>query len=269
MPLMPVPPPGKLMLAAAVLLGAALAQAAQPSDHPSVVTAPPLRTVAAHGPLAVHLPGAQKPGARKPGAKKPQVTRTNQRTATPPANWNLQAGGKVLYLTFDDGPQPVYTPKVLAVLAKHHAHATFFVLGREAAAHPGLVETTRRAGHRIGNHTWDHPMLTKLTPARLRQEISAGVQSKCFRPPFRDTNAHVAAVAAEYHQHQVLWDVDTRDWEKPGVAHIERALVRGARPGAIFLMHDGGGNRTQTVAALDQALTQLAAQGYTFRSLPC
>ncbi|MGC4943910.1 polysaccharide deacetylase family protein [Kribbella sp. DT2] len=260
---MPVSPPGKLLLAAAVLLGAALAQAAQPADHPSAVTSPPLRTVAAHGPLAVHLPAA------KPGAKKPQVTRKNQRTAAPSANWNLQAGGKVLYLTFDDGPQPVYTPKVLAVLAKHHARATFFVLGREAAAHPALVETTRRAGHRIGNHTWDHPMLTKLSPVRLRQEISTGVKSKCFRPPFRDTNAHVAAVAGEYHQHQVLWDVDTRDWEKPGVSRIERALIRGARPGAIFLMHDGGGNRAQTVAALDQALTKLSAQGYAFRSLPC
>ncbi|GAB3836127.1 hypothetical protein GCM10028799_73200 [Kribbella italica] len=194
------------------------------------------------------------------------MTRKNQRTDAP---WTVPAGGKVLYLTFDDGPQPVYTPKVLAVLAKHHAQATFFVLGREAAAHPALVETTRRAGHHIGNHTWDHPMLTKLTPTRLRQEISTGVKSKCFRPPFRDTNAHVAAVAAQYHQHQVLWDVDTRDWEKPGVPAIERALLRGARPGAIFLMHDGGGNRAQTVAALDRALTKLSSKGYVFRSLPC
>jgi peptidoglycan-N-acetylglucosamine deacetylase len=263
MPLMPVPPPGKLMLAAAVLLGAALAQAAQPSAHPSTVAAPPMRTVAAHGPLSVHLPPS-KPST-KPQAPKPPVTRKNQRTD----NWNPPAAGRVLYLTFDDGPQPEYTPKVLAVLAKHHAQATFFVLGREAAAHPALVETTRRAGHRIGNHTWDHPMLTTLSPARLRQEISTGVQSKCFRPPFRDTNAHVAAVAAEYHQHQVLWDVDTRDWEKPGVDSIERALLRGARPGAIFLMHDGGGNRSQTVAALDRVLTKLSSRGYTFRSLPC
>ncbi|GAA1525945.1 polysaccharide deacetylase family protein [Kribbella lupini] len=257
-----VPPPGKLMLAAAVLLGAALAQAAQPADHPVTVAAPPMRPVAAHGPLAVHLADA-KPGT-KPRTTKPP-TRKHQRTDS----WNPQAGGKVLYLTFDDGPQPVYTPKVLAVLAKHHAQATFFVLGREAAAHPALVETTRRAGHNIGNHTWDHPMLTKLSPTRLRQEISAGVKSMCFRPPFRDTNAHVAAVAAEYHQHQVLWDVDTRDWEKPGVDAIERALLRGARPGAIFLMHDGGGNRSPTVAALDRALTKLSARGYTFRSLPC
>jgi peptidoglycan/xylan/chitin deacetylase (PgdA/CDA1 family) len=103
----------------------------------------------------------------------------------------------------------------------------------------------------------------------MRQEIATGVKSKCFRPPFRDTNAQVEAVAASYHQRQVLWDVDTEDWSKPGTAKILRAIMTGARPGAIILMHDGGGNRSETVAALDQALTQLTRQGYTYRSLPC
>ena len=158
---------------------------------------------------------------------------------------------------------------MLAVLARHHAKATFFVLGREAAAHPQLVELARSQGHHIGNHTWDHPMLTHLTPKRIHEEIFSGVKSKCFRPPYRDTNAAVAAVATAYHQRQVLWDVDTNDWEKPGAAKIEHEILRGARPGAIILMHDGGGTRTQTVAALDRALTQLTARGYTFRSLPC
>jgi peptidoglycan/xylan/chitin deacetylase (PgdA/CDA1 family) len=155
------------------------------------------------------------------------------------------------------------------VLAKHHAKATFFVLGREVEAHPELVATTRSLGHRIGNHTWDHPMLTHLTDARVRQELSTGVQSKCFRPPYRDTDARVTAIAASYHLRQVLWDVDANDWKKPGVGNIERAVLRGARPGRIILLHDGGGDRSQTVAALDRALTTLAAQGYNFRSLPC
>jgi peptidoglycan/xylan/chitin deacetylase (PgdA/CDA1 family) len=103
----------------------------------------------------------------------------------------------------------------------------------------------------------------------MRQEILTGVKSKCFRPPFRDTNAHVEAVAASNHQRQVLWDVDTLDWSKPGTAKIERAILQGARPGAIILMHDGGGNRSETVAALDSALTKLTRQGYTYRALPC
>lgn len=253
-------PPGKLLLAAAVLVGAALAQAAKPSEYPPAHAAPTVHPVGAHGPLAVHLSNPTTP-----------TTRTKQRPAQPAeTRWDLgRGGGKVLYLTFDDGPQPVWTPKVLSVLAKHHAKATFFVLGREVAAHPDLVETTRSLGHHIGNHTWDHPHLPKLSDARLREEISTGVKSKCFRPPFRETDAHVAAVAAQYHQRQVLWDVDTKDWSKPGEAKIESSILRGARPGAIILMHDGGGNRSETVAALDRALTKLTAQGYTYRALPC
>jgi peptidoglycan-N-acetylglucosamine deacetylase len=258
-------PPGKLLLVAAVLLGAALAQAAKPSSPPagdrSTATKPVARPTAKQKLLTV-----------KPSQRTTPPGRRTQRISQPvnhPADWNLPAGGKVLYLTFDDGPQVEWTPKVLQVLAKHHAKATFFVLGREAAAHPELVETTRSLGHHIGNHTWDHPMLTHLTPQRIREEIGSGVPSKCFRPPYRDTNAAVAAVAASHHQRQVLWDVDTNDWEKPGAAKIEQALLRGARPGAIILMHDGGGNRAQTVAALDRALTKLTHQGYTYRALPC
>ncbi|TDU88222.1 peptidoglycan/xylan/chitin deacetylase (PgdA/CDA1 family) [Kribbella voronezhensis] len=249
-------PPGKLLFAAVLLFSAVLSQAARPAEHPSVQAAPSVRPVA-HASLTLPVDQRVKPATRK-----------NQRVSQP--GWDLSThGAKALYLTFDDGPHPIYTPQVLSVLARHHALATFFVLGREVAAHPQLVETTRAAGHHIGNHTWDHPMLTHLTEARIRQEISSGVKSRCFRPPYRDTNKVVAAIAASYHFHQILWDVDTNDWKKPGAAAIERAILRGARPGAIILMHDGGGNRTQTVAALDRALTKLSAQGYSFRPLPC
>jgi peptidoglycan/xylan/chitin deacetylase (PgdA/CDA1 family) len=257
MPLMTLPP-GKLLLVAVILFAAAFTQSTKPVEDTTAQAAPSVHP-ASHPPLTLEL-----------SRRTTSTTRKNPRTSDPAEpDWNLSAG-KVLYLTFDDGPQPIYTPKVLAVLAKHHAKATFFVLGREVAAHPGLVELERSYGHHVGNHTWDHPMLTHLTDARIRQEISTtGVQSKCFRPPFRDTDARVAAIAASYHLRQVLWDVDTKDWTKPGAAKIERAILRGARPGAIILLHDGGGNRSETVAALDRALTQLAAQGYTFRSLPC
>jgi peptidoglycan/xylan/chitin deacetylase (PgdA/CDA1 family) len=265
-------PPGKLLLVAAILFGAALAHAAKPSTTSAsgnhrVASSPAGRAPAK--PIQARFT-KQKPGSSKPG-REPAAGRKSHRTSTAVAadDWTLGNDGKVIYLTFDDGPQRVFTPKVLAVLARHRAKATFFVLGREAAAYPELVETTRAQGHTIGNHTWDHPKLTKLTPQRIRQEISSGVKSKCFRPPFRDTNPAVAAVAAANHQVQVLWDIDTKDWEKPGAAKIERAILGGAHPGAVILLHDGGGNRTQTVAALDRALTQLTARGYTFRALPC
>ncbi|MEU4195183.1 polysaccharide deacetylase family protein [Kribbella sp. NPDC026611] len=265
-------PPGKILpLVAALLCGAVLAQAAHPNDQ-SATTSPPVVQAAAvtsRGPLGT--PITRKQGA--PSATK--TTHAHKPEVKPPAksvpedDWNLAAHGKVLYLTFDDGPQGEWTPKVLQVLRKHKAHATFFVLGMQVQQFPELLAAERAAGHRTGNHTWDHPMLTHLTPARLHQEIYTGIESKCFRPPFRDTNARVAAVAASRHQRQILWDVDTNDWKKPGAASIEHAILAGARPGNIILMHDGGGNRAQTVAALDRALTTLDKQGWSYHSLPC
>jgi peptidoglycan-N-acetylglucosamine deacetylase len=256
-------PPGVLLpLVAALLCGAVLAQAATPADH-SITTAAAAVQASSQGSLTIPV-ARPEPAPAGPRKQPQQPTR-----APAPDHWNLTAHDKVLYLTFDDGPQLEWTPKVLQVLAKHNAKATFFVLGREAAAHPELLALERAAGHHIGNHTWDHPMLTRLPAAKMRQEIFSGVKSKCFRPPFRDTNAAVEATAAANHQRQVLWDVDTKDWSKPGTAQILGAILRGARPGAIILMHDGGGNRAETVAALDQALTQLTRQGYTYRSLPC
>ena len=260
-------PPGKLLLplVAALLCGAAFAQAATPAAHPLTLAAPSVQATTVQGRLST--PATHKQGT--PTEAKPVQPPARPPATTVPDDWNLTAHGKVLYLTFDDGPQVEWTPKVLQVLRKHNAHATFFVLGMQVAQYPELVTLEKASGHRVGNHTWDHKLLTKLPAAKVRQEIDSGIKSKCFRPPARDTNAAVEAVAAANHQRQVLWDVDTKDWMKPGIAKIYHAIMSGARPGAIILLHDGGGNRSETVTALDEALTKLTQQGYTYRSLPC
>lgn len=265
-------PPGKLLLAAAVLLGAALAQGAKSAEQPESQSAPAAHRVVAHGPLTVPIGRRTAAATTTPpstGQRRTGQNSTGQNSTGQNSTGQGKTGGKVIYLTFDDGPQRVWTPKMLSLLEKYHAKATFFFLGREAAAHPELVATTRGLGHTIGNHTWDHPKLTKLSDAQIRQQISTGVKSRCFRPPFRDTDARVAAAAAQYGQRQVLWDVDTKDWAKPGAAKIERAILRGARPGAIILIHDGGGDRSQTHTALSRVLPELTRQGYTFHPLPC
>ncbi|NIK61807.1 polysaccharide deacetylase family protein [Kribbella shirazensis] len=261
-------PPGRLLpLVAALLCGAVLAQAATPSSHTVMSAAPSTAANRQQGSSA--LPVASKRGESS-STKQPTRPAVKPPAPKPPADdWNLARHGKVLYLTFDDGPQQEWTPKVLQVLRKHHARATFFVLGIQAAQYPELIAAERAAGHSVGNHTWDHKTLTGLPDAKIRQEIATGVQSKCLRPPTGATNAKIQAIAAAYHQRQVLWDVDTKDWEKPGAARIEHAIMAGARPGAIVLLHDGGGSRAQTVAALDKALAKLTKQGYTFKSLPC
>ncbi|MFC0622987.1 polysaccharide deacetylase family protein [Kribbella deserti] len=265
-------PRGRLLLVAALLAGAVLAQAGQPAADRSS-TSDSVR-VARPAPKPVTTPG---PGKRTPGKGTPDRRKHAPGGKHVPGSGKHVGGKKqrqgttrkVIYLTFDDGPQREYTPKVLAVLARHHAKATFFMLGRETAPHPDLVAQVRRAGHTIGNHSYGHLILNKLSPARLRSELVRGPKSKCFRPPFRATSAQVHQAAAALGQREILWDIDTSDWSKPGAAKIERAILRGAHPGAIVLLHDGGGDRSQTVQALNRVLPKLAAKGYTFAAMDC
>ena len=250
---------GCVILAAAIAAGV-VAQ---------IATSPHSATPGNHY-LASRPVTGQRPTGRPSHPKPAPTTAPVPRSTTRPAATNNQAPkGKVIYFTFDDGPQRTWTPIVLSVLAKHHAKATFFQLGIQIAELPDLAARVRAEGHTIGNHTYDHKSLTTLTPAKVRWEIEHGPKSTCFRPPSRETNAQIAATAAAYGMRQILWDVDTKDWSEPGAASIESAIMHGARPGAIILVHDGGGDRSQTVAALDRSLTRLARNGYRFISLPC
>ncbi len=184
-------PPGKLLpLVAALLCGAVLAQAATPPDHSVTSAAPPVSPKTGHGLLGT--PITSKRG--EPSSTKQPAQPAKHPVAKPPADdWNLAAHGKVLYLTFDDGPQHEWTPKVLQLLRKHKAQATFFVLGIQVAQYPELIAAERAAGHTVGNHTWDHKTLTLLPDAKVRQEIATGVKSKCLRPPTGATNAKIQA----------------------------------------------------------------------------
>ncbi len=176
---------------------------------------------------------------------------------------------KVLYFTFDDGPNPPYTTQILDILAKHKAHATFFALGEAVNEHPDIVKQERAAGHAIGNHTHDHRSLPSLSTDEVRQELNTGPSSKCFRPPYGAINDRVREVAADLGVEVVMWNVDPRDWDKPGTDKIVDRVLSDVYPGAIILMHDGGGDRSQTVEALERLLTKLSDDGYSFRSLKC
>jgi peptidoglycan-N-acetylglucosamine deacetylase len=199
-----------------------------------------------------------------------------KKSASSPARGNHRSGsgeapikrGGVVYLTFDDGPGP-YTPAILNILRATHSTATFFELGFRQAQYPAEAARIRAQGSNVGNHTYNHPNLTKLTPGQIQWQVAHGPHSRCLRPPYGATNATVQRILSERGLRQVLWTVDTRDWSRPGITHIVKtATGPEVRAGTIILMHDGGGNRSQTVAALPQIITTLQHQGYSIRCIP-
>ncbi|WP_238331973.1 polysaccharide deacetylase family protein [Kribbella jejuensis] len=185
---------------------------------------------------------------------------------------------KYVVLTFDDGPDAEYTPKVLDILALYGAKATFFEVGQNVRKHPELTKQLHAAGHSVQNHTWDHSDLRKLTAARFQQEVrltdqairaQIGSTPGCLRPPYGGVNPAVRQRARQLGKDLVVWTVDSRDWTKPGTAAIVQRVLKNVHSGSVILMHDGGGNRSQTVAALPTILKALKAQGYGFRTLTC
>jgi peptidoglycan/xylan/chitin deacetylase (PgdA/CDA1 family) len=185
---------------------------------------------------------------------------------------------KYVVLTFDDGPDLEYTPKVLEILAKYDAKATFFEVGENIQKHPELTKRIHAAGHSVQNHTWTHPDLRKLSATAFQQQVRStdqviraqiGSTPGCLRPPYGGVSAAVRQRAKALGKDLVVWTVDSRDWTKPGPTAIVQRVLKNVHSGSVILMHDGGGNRSQTVAALPTILKTLEAQGYGFRTLTC
>ncbi|MEV7015775.1 glycosyltransferase [Streptomyces sp. NPDC093991] len=188
-----------------------------------------------------------------------------------------------LVLTFDDGPDPTWTPRVLDVLKKHDAHAVFFVTGTMASRYPDLVQRMVDEGHEIGLHTFNHPDLSLQSRERIDWELSqnqlaitgaAGIRTSLFRPPYSSYSAAMdneSWPVTEYIGSRgyltVVNNTDSEDWKRPGVDEIIRRATPENGEGAIVLMHDSGGDRSQTVAALDRFLPDLKEKGYEFDNL--
>jgi peptidoglycan-N-acetylglucosamine deacetylase len=187
-----------------------------------------------------------------------------QRSAT------AKPGEKLAALTFDDGPGK-YTQGVLDALAAKHVPATFFVLGDVAAGNKAMIAKTKAAGHEVENHTWSHPILTQVSADRVRSEISRTNSviggSRFLRPPYGTYNAAVAAQARAMGLRLALWTVDTLDWRYPDADAILSRVIAQTKPGAIILMHDGGNNRSQTVAAIPRVVNWLLAHGYALTTV--
>jgi cellulose synthase/poly-beta-1,6-N-acetylglucosamine synthase-like glycosyltransferase/peptidoglycan/xylan/chitin deacetylase (PgdA/CDA1 family) len=190
---------------------------------------------------------------------------------------------RTMALTFDDGPDPEWTPKILEVLRKHQVKATFFVVGTQVARHPDLVRQMVAEGHELGVHSFTHPDLATLPAWRRRLEYSqtqlaiayaAGVETSLLRFPYSsradaydNSDWPLLREAGELGYLTVVNDTDSKDWARPGVDAIIANAMPAGYSGAISLWHDAGGDRSQTVAALDRFIPELQARGYRFTTV--
>jgi peptidoglycan/xylan/chitin deacetylase (PgdA/CDA1 family) len=178
----------------------------------------------------------------------------------------IPATTRTVALTFDDGPDPEWTPQVLDLLARHGAVATFCVLGENAARHPDLVTSIVEAGMRLCDHSHTHeidPAAPEEGLARAAIVELAGTEVGWFRAPRGEWSESVQVAAGAQGMRPLGWSVDSLDWTRPGTDSIVEQVQRQIHPGAVVLLHDGGGRRDQTVAALEELLPWLAGQCYT------
>lgn len=210
--------------------------------------------------------------APRPVQHRPIFTLADYRRVT--AGPAFPAGA--IALTIDDGPHPVWTPKILGLLDRLHVPALFCMIGNQVLGHEALARTVTGAGHQLANHTWSHPAALAGKPrAQVRREIAraqekihdtTGYLPTIFRSPGGDWSPTVLQEAARAGLLPLDWSDDPRDWSRPGTATIEHRLLA-ARPDQILLCHDGGGDRSQTYNALCTVIPALTARGFTFVAL--
>jgi peptidoglycan-N-acetylglucosamine deacetylase len=184
---------------------------------------------------------------------------------------SIQVDGPYIAMTFDDGPSAALTPKLLDILAAHHIKATFFVIGENVAEHPEIVARATREGHEIGNHSWSHPNLAKMSDDGVRHQLSRtddaiksaiGTRPTLLRPPYGSITAREKRwIHDEFGYQIILWDVDPYDWRRPGPAVVRNRILKETRPGSIVLSHD---IHPGTIEAMPSTFDELEAKGFKF-----
>ncbi|MFK0181927.1 polysaccharide deacetylase family protein [Streptomyces xanthochromogenes] len=280
--------------AAVVLTGGVAAAVFLGSDTSADGPGPAL----AHSSAKSHAPGKSddKPAGRPSGPARPSGPGGDDSApdgsdgsadatgaAGPPGSGGIsetidhatESGGKSVSITIDDGPSPVWTPKILAVLKQYGVKATFCMIGPQAKADPAMVKEVVEAGHRLCDHTVSHDEAMNKKPVayqsaeildaqKMIEQAAGGAKVQYFRAPggaFTPDNRHIAA---GHGMRPLGWNVDTKDWKQPGTGTIVKTVKQELKNGPIVLFHDGGGSRGQTVEALKELLPWLAKEGYTF-----
>ncbi|WP_424641946.1 polysaccharide deacetylase family protein [Embleya sp. AB8] len=229
---------------------------------------------AAEAPKEIQAP--LQPQSGTPDAQEPATPPAAPPLSTDPTLVSRVKGeGKVVALTLDDGPWPEWTDKALTLLARYDVKATFCMVGQQAKDHPDLVRKVVAGGHALCNHTMTHDSnLKKRSPEEMRNQMqqtldwihaaSPGTPVHWFRAPAGNWSDEIRQTAASLNMGSLHWSVDTNDWQKPGVPKMLQTVHSQVGPRGIILCHDGGGDRTQTMAMLERLLPELKSAGYTF-----
>ena len=206
-----------------------------------------------------------------PWAGSAQETPVVHPAAKPATYSSCHVDGQYIAMTFDDGPSAENTPRLLDMLKQRGIKVTFFLIGQNAAEHPEIVKRILEDGHEIGNHSWTHPQLSKLSDERVTDEIvktqntihqARGYTPTLLRPPYGAiTQRQTEWIESHFGLSVILWSVDPFDWKRPGASVIEQRILSGAEPGAIILSHD---IHKQTVDAMPATLDALIKKGYKF-----
>src|SRR5213596_50957 len=184
---------------------------------------------------------------------------------------SVHTDGPYIAMSFDDGPSATLTPKLLDLLAARHIKATFFVIGENVMEHPEIVARAAREGHEIGNHSWSHPNLAKMSQESVRSQLqrtndaiksAIGKSPTLLRPPYGSiTEREKRWIHDEFGYDIVLWDVDPLDWKRPGPAVVRNRILKETRPGSIVLSHD---IHPGTIEAMPSTFDELEAEGFKF-----
>ena len=252
---------------------AELAPTPEPIPEPTASTAEPaaIVTAIAEPPALVQIPADL---ISTPTPDSPTVVPLPILTNIPA----VPRDGSVVYLTFDDGPDPVYTNQVMDVLARYDAKATFFVIGNSVDAYPGVVQRMVNEGHTVGNHTYYHEALPLQEPDHVTQTLAAtnaaiaravGLTTNCLRPPYGAMDQPTFDLIRSQGFTLHMWEVDSEDWKLNDGYTIASNVLATTDLGDRILFHDGPSNRAPTVAALESVLQVLTNRGVKFQALAC
>lgn len=263
-------------------------QSSLPYDQPKTAgEQPAVITVQQPTPLVSQatLPASDQPLRTEsknplPDTKQKQQSEIKPEPVPAAAPKTAPVTSKRIALTFDDGPDELYTPRILDILKENQVKATFFVVGIQTAKYPHILKRIHEEGHAIGNHSWDHADLSKLSLERIQQEIkdtdvliekTIGVQSTMVRAPYGAVSDKLKKLLAQSNRPLVGWSIDPKDWAGTTPALILQNVKSHTKPGAIVLLHSFGGkngNLDNTVEALPEMIAQLKLDGYQLVTVP-